>query len=154
MRLLRRVESRLFCTMKPKSTDIPWLQTVALMVLTELEGDLRSLAAKQIGHCSMTDGISNFGIPLTNRCISESRRKLRCPSRWCQSMRRAGRVRERTMLYSGKGSEERSIATGLLWGGSGASCVIEAARGGGDGNGKTSAAVVPHSFGVGLASSV
>ncbi len=90
--MLCRAESRLFWTMKPKSMDKPWLHVVARIVVDCPDGALRSFEARQIGQSSICVGIWNCGIPLTKRCISDRRRKLMWPSRWCHSIRKADRL--------------------------------------------------------------
>jgi hypothetical protein len=93
----------------------------ALYHESEIDGD--ALITNRQTHCcflpcwlfpelgSETDGARlklvgslNSGIPFTYRCMIERRRKLRCPKRWCQSIRNADRDNERTR-YSGMGSE-------------------------------------------------
>ena len=83
--------------MKPKSMDKPWLQVVARIVVDFPDGVLRSFEARQIGQASSSDGILNCGMPLTKRCISDRRRKLMWPSRWCHNIRRADRLSALTM---------------------------------------------------------
>jgi hypothetical protein len=75
--------------MKPKSMDKPWLHVVARIVVDFPDGALRSFEARQIGQSSISVGIFNCGMPLTKRCISDRRRKLMWPSRWCHNIRRA-----------------------------------------------------------------
>ena len=98
--MLCLTESRLFWTMKPKSIDRPWLHVVARIEVSVPFGALRSFAARQMGHPSSSVGTLNWGIPFTNRCISERRRKLICPRRWCHSIRKAERLKDRTIYVS------------------------------------------------------
>ena len=75
-------ELQLLCTMQPKKLiDSPLLHVVTRVVAAFPAGALQSVAARKIGHPSMSVGILNCGIPFTKRCISDRQQKFMCPGR-------------------------------------------------------------------------
>jgi hypothetical protein len=79
-KVIKRMQSRLFWTMKAKSIPKPCIHCLAVIVGACLQGFLRSLVARQTEQCSREgSGREKAGTPQEYRCISERRRKLRWP---------------------------------------------------------------------------
>ena len=96
--------------------DKPWVHVVARIVVVLPDGALRSFEARQIGQSSISAGILNCGMPFMKWCISDRRRKLICPSRWCHSICKADRLSALTTHlrgYPAKGQKNRSPAKTL-----------------------------------------